>query len=155
MVLVVTSVSSSDPVPAGDTSAGYDAPDLRIFVFALFFTFGGITSLNDVIIPKLKELFTLDYAQALLVQSAFFAAYAIVSIPAAAIVRRVGYLRAAAIGLAAMMAGCILFVPASASATFGLFLVALFVLAAGITVVQVVANPLISLLGPRARRTAG
>ena len=141
--------ASAAPLAA---EGGYDAPDLRIFVFALFFTFGGITSLNDVIIPKLKELFTLDYAQALLVQSAFFAAYAIVSIPAAAIVRRLGYMRSAAIGLVTMMAGCILFVPASSSATFGVFLFALFVLAAGITVVQVVANPLISLLG--APRTA-
>ncbi len=140
--------SSSAPTAVGDASHGYDAPDLRVFVFVLFFIFGGITSLNDVIIPKLKELFTLNYAQALLVQSAFFAAYALCSIRAAAIVKRVGYMRGAVVGLLTMMAGCLLFVPASASATFGVFLIALFVLAAGITVVQVVANPLISLLGP-------
>jgi FHS family L-fucose permease-like MFS transporter len=131
-------------------SEGVDAPDLRWFVFALFFIFGGITSLNDVIIPKLKELFTLSYAQALLVQSAFFGAYFLCSIPAAAIVRRFGYMRSASIGLIVMMAGCLLFVPASSSAMFGVFLFALFVLAAGITIVQVVANPLISLLGPPA-----
>lgn len=125
-----------------------DLPDLRMFVIALFFMFGGITSLNDIIIPKLKDLFTLNYTQALLVQSAFFGAYFLVSIPAAAIVRRAGYLRTASIGLLAMTAGCLLFVPASKSGLFGLFLLALFVLAAGITVVQVVANPLISLLGP-------
>jgi FHS family L-fucose permease-like MFS transporter len=151
----IDTTSSTDPIAAGTdtgTAQGYDAPDLRVFVFALFFIFGGITSLNDVIIPKLKELFTLNYAQALLVQSAFFAAYAIVSIPAAAIVRRFGYMRSASIGLLTMMAGCLLFIPASSSATFGVFLLALFVLAAGITVVQVVANPLISLLG--APRTA-
>ncbi|HXL71630.1 MAG TPA: hypothetical protein VN935_10360, partial [Rhizomicrobium sp.] len=71
--------------------AGQDAPDLRLFIFALFFIFGGITSLNDVLIPKLKELFTLSYAQVMLVQSAFFAAYLIVSIPAAAVVKRMGY----------------------------------------------------------------
>ena len=147
MAMHVDTTSTADPVAAGDPQHGYDAPDLRVFVFALFFTFGGITSLNDVIIPKLKELFTLDYAQALLVQSAFFAAYAIVSIPAAAIVRRAGYMRSAAIGLLTMMAGCLLFIPASASATFAVFLFALFVLASGITIVQVVANPLISLLG--------
>ncbi|MBB4155393.1 FHS family L-fucose permease-like MFS transporter [Sphingomonas jinjuensis] len=143
----VDATSSSDPAAAGDAAHGYDAPDLRVFVFALFFIFGGITSLNDVIIPKLKELFTLNYAQALLVQSAFFAAYAIVSIPAAAIVRRAGYMRSAVIGLLTMMVGCLLFIPASSSATFGVFLFALFVLASGITIVQVVANPLISLLG--------
>lgn len=126
---------------------GVDAPDLRIFVFALFFIFGGITSLNDVIIPKLKELFTLNYFQALLVQSAFFGAYFVFSIPAAAIVRKSGYMRTAAIGLLMMTAGCLLFVPASLSGTFAMFLFALFVLAAGITTVQVVANPLISMLG--------
>jgi FHS family L-fucose permease-like MFS transporter len=123
------------------------APELRIFVFALFFTFGGITSLNDVIIPKLKELFTLSYAEVMLVQSAFFAAYFVVSIPAAAIVRRFGYMRTAVIGLLTMTAGCLLFMPASSSGLFVTFLLALFVLAAGITIVQVVANPLISLLG--------
>ena len=103
--LAATDLSSTDPVPAGATDAGIDAPDLRIFVFALFFIFGGITSLNDVIIPKLKELFTLGYAQALLVQSAFFAAYFIMSLPGAAIVRRFGYMRTAAIGLVTMTLG--------------------------------------------------
>ncbi|HVC02973.1 MAG TPA: sugar MFS transporter [Steroidobacteraceae bacterium] len=121
--------------------------ELRVFVFALFFIFGGITSLNDVIIPKLKALFTLSTADAMLVQSAFFAAYFIVSLPAAAVVERIGYMRTAVVGLALMTVGCLLFVPASGSGLFGMFLLALFVLAAGITTVQVVANPLISLLG--------
>ena len=149
MELNTAATSSSDPAPAADdVSPGVDAPDLRMFVFALFFVFGGITSLNDVIIPKLKELFTLSYGRAMLVQSAFFAAYFIISMPAAAIVRRFGYMTTAAIGLVTMTAGCLLFIPAAASATFAVFLFALFVLAAGITIVQVVANPLISLLGP-------
>jgi MFS transporter, FHS family, L-fucose permease len=124
------------------------APDLQVFVFALFFAFGGITSLNDVLIPKLKELFTLTYAEGMLVQSAYFAAYFIVSIPAAALVRKIGYMRSAVVGLAVMTLGCVLFIPASANSLFSLFLVALFVLAAGVTTVQVVANPLISMLGP-------
>jgi FHS family L-fucose permease-like MFS transporter len=140
--------SSTEVVPGEAPDQGVDAPDLRLFVFALFFIFGGITSLNDIIIPKLKELFTLSYGEVMLVQSAFFGAYFLVSIPAAAIVRRFGYMRTAAIALVMMTVGCLLFVPASASGTFGLFLFALFVLAAGITTVQVVANPLISLLGP-------
>ena len=129
----------------GDSRA--NVTELRIFVFALFFIFGGITSLNDVIIPKLKDLFTLSYAQAMLVQSAFFAAYFLISIPGAEIVRRVGYMRTAIIGLLTMTAGCLLFVPAASSSQFGIFLLALFVLASGITIVQVVANPLISMLG--------
>jgi len=120
---------------------------LQAFVFALFFAFGGITSLNDVLIPKLKALFTLSYGEVMLVQSAFFAAYFIVSIPAAALVRRIGYMRSAAVGLLTMTAGCLLFVPASSKGIFALFLFALFVLAVGITTVQVVANPLISMLG--------
>jgi FHS family L-fucose permease-like MFS transporter len=139
------------PSPQGTdeiATKGINAPDLQVFVFALFFIFGGITSLNDVIIPKLKDLFTLSYAQALLVQSAFFAAYFVFSIPAAAVVRKAGYMRSASIGLLTMTAGCLLFIPASQSGTFAVFLLALFVLAAGITMVQVVANPLISLLGP-------
>jgi len=120
---------------------------LRLFVFALFFMFGGITSLNDVIIPKLKELFTLNYAEVMLVQSAFFAAYFLISIPAAAVVARIGYMRTAALGLMTMTIGCLLFVPASSSGLYITFLGAIFVLAAGITIVQVVANPLISMLG--------
>jgi FHS family L-fucose permease-like MFS transporter len=129
-------------ISPADSSGG-----LRAFVFVLFFAFGGITSLNDVLIPKLKLLFTLSYRDVMLVQSAFFAAYFIVSLPAAALVRRIGYMRSAVVGLVTMMAGCLLFGPASTHGAFALFLFALFVLAAGITTVQVVANPLISMLG--------
>ena len=147
---MAVAIPASDPASSSGRDGYIDAPDLRMFVFGLFFIFGGITSLNDVVIPKLKELFTLSYFQAMLIQSAFFAAYFFCSIPAAAVVRRVGYMRAATIGLLTMMAGCLLFIPASRSGMFVLFLVALFVLASGITMVQVVANPLISLLGPPA-----
>jgi FHS family L-fucose permease-like MFS transporter len=133
--------------PATASEPARSGGDLRVFVFGLFFIFGGITSLNDVLIPKLKSLFALSYAEAMLVQSAFFAAYFIVSLPAAAIVERIGYLRTATLGLVTMMIGCLLFLPASGAGVFGMFLFALFVLAAGITIVQVVANPLISMLG--------
>ena len=151
MIATPTLSTSTDPVPdVVGGGAAKSPPDLQAMVFALFFIFGGITSLNDVIIPKLKGLFTLSYGEVMLVQSAFFAAYFVVSIPAAALVQRIGYLRSAAVGLLAMMAGCLLFVPASTTALFPMFLVALFVLAGGITIVQVVANPLISILGPPA-----
>jgi MFS transporter, FHS family, L-fucose permease len=136
--------SSSLNLPDG----GVDAPNLRYFVMALFFIFGGITSLNDVIIPKLKELFTLNYTQAMLVQFCFFTAYFVIGIPGAQLVKKIGYMRGAVAGLLTMMVGCLLFIPASATATYGLFLFALFVLASGVVVVQVVSNPLISLLGP-------
>lgn len=89
--------ASSARVPA---VPGKEAPaDLRWFVFILFFVFGGITSLNDVLIPKLKHLFTLNWTEAMMIQFAFFAAYFIVSLPAAALLKRVGYMRTAVIGL--------------------------------------------------------
>lgn len=125
------------------------APGLNYFVFALFFIFGGITSLNDVILPKLQELFTLSYTEAMLVQFCFFTAYLLIGIPGAELVKRVGYMRGAVVGLLTMMAGCLLFIPASQTATYGLFLGALFILASGVVVVQVVTNPLISMLGPQ------
>ena len=136
--------------PTSDhADGGVDAPELRYFVFALFFIFGGITSLNDVILPKLKELFTLNYTQAMLVQFCFFTAYLVIGIPGAQLVKKIGYMRGAVAGLLTMMVGCLLFIPASQNATYGLFLFALFVLASGVVIVQVVANPLISMLGPQ------
>lgn len=138
---------ATDTAPAAQTGDHIDAPQLQLFVMGLFFIFGGITSLNDVIIPKLKELFTLNYTQAMLVQFCFFTAYAVIGIPGARLVKKIGYMRGAVAGLVIMMAGCLMFIPASQTATYGLFLFALFVLASGVVIVQVVANPLISLLG--------
>ncbi|MGO8854924.1 MAG: sugar MFS transporter [Steroidobacteraceae bacterium] len=149
MAFEPTAPGTGSRYDSADMSARYSS-DLQAFVFALFFAFGGITSLNDVLIPKLKALFTLSNGEVMLVQSAFFGAYFIMSIPAAALVRRIGYMRSAAVGLLTMTAGCVLFVPASEYSLFSLFLLALFVLAVGITTVQVVANPLISMLGPPA-----
>ena len=148
MALAPDIASSTDPNPVDDHAAPIDAPGLNYFVFGLFFIFGGITSLNDVIIPKLKELFTLSWTEAMLVQFCFFAAYAIVGIPGAKLVKKLGYMRGAVAGLVTMMIGCLLFIPASQTATYAIFLFALFILASGVVIVQVVANPLISLLGP-------
>ena len=152
MAIAPDVTSSTDPNPIEEDGAPIDAPGLPYFVFGLFFIFGGITSLNDVLIPKLKELFTLNYTQAMLVQFCFFTAYLVVGIPGAKLVKRIGYMRGAVAGLLTMMVGCLLFIPASQTATYALFLFALFVLASGVVIVQVVANPLISLLGPQ--RTA-
>lgn len=150
-MVMATGTSGGDVgAPSLDQAdGGVDAPELRYFVFALFFIFGGITSLNDVILPKLKELFTLNYTQAMLVQFCFFTAYLVIGVPGAQLVKRIGYMRGAVAGLLTMMVGCLLFIPASKTATYGLFLFALFVLASGVVIVQVVANPLISLLGPQ------
>jgi FHS family L-fucose permease-like MFS transporter len=84
-----------------------EAPQLQLFVMGLFFIFGGITSLNDVIIPKLKELFTLNYTQAMLVQFCFFTAYLLIGVPGARLVKKIGYMRGAVAGLVTMMAGCL------------------------------------------------
>ncbi len=140
---------STSTLAEGADNPPIDAPGLNYFVFALFFIFGGITSLNDIILPKLKELFTLNYTQAMLVQFCFFTAYLVIGIPGAQLVKRIGYMRGAVVGLLTMMAGCLMFIPASQTATYALFLFALFVLASGVVVVQVVTNPLISLLGPQ------
>lgn len=147
MALAPQVSNSSDSNPVESEGQHIDAPQLRLFVMALFFIFGGITSLNDVIIPKLKELFTLNYTQAMLVQFCFFTAYLVIGLPGAALVKRIGYMRGAVAGLLTMMLGCLLFIPASQTATYGVFLLALFVLASGVVIVQVVSNPLISLLG--------
>jgi FHS family L-fucose permease-like MFS transporter len=117
-------------------------------VISLFFIWGGITSLNDILIPKLKGLFQLSYTQAMLTQFAFFTAYAVISLPAGFLVARSGYGRGMATGLVIMATGCLLFVPAAQMASYPLFLAALFVLASGITILQVAANPLIATLGP-------
>ena len=149
MIIDADATSSTDPAAVIDPNVPtVNAPDLQVFVFALFFTFGGITSLNDVLIPMLKKLFSLSSFEAMLVQFAFFIAYLIVSLPAAAIVKRLGYMRTATVGLLTMTAGCLLFVPATSLGLLDAILLALFVVAAGITTVQVVANPLISMLGP-------
>ena len=140
-------VSPLDGSSAGDPPA--NARSLQWYVFGLFFIFGGITSLNDVLIPKLKELYSLNYFQAMLIQFAFFAAYAIISMPGAALVKKLGYMRTAVVGLLTMAAGCLLFIPAASSSLYIAFLGALFVLASGVVIVQVVANPLISMLGPK------
>jgi len=100
-----------------------------------------------VLIPKLKDLFSLSYAEAMLIQFAFFTAYAVVSLPAGGLVGRLGYGRGIVAGLAIMGCACVLFVPAAASASYPLFLGALFILAGGITILQVAANPLIANLG--------
>ncbi|MDB5802327.1 MAG: glucose/galactose transporter [Rhodocyclales bacterium] len=113
----------------------------------LFFMWGLITSLNDILIPHLKALFTLSYFQAMLVQFCFFMAYFVMSFPAGRIVERVGYKAGIIIGLLVAAAGCLLFYPAAGTASYPLFLTALFVMASGIAFLQVAANPFVTALG--------
>jgi FHS family L-fucose permease-like MFS transporter len=117
-----------------------------IIVTVLFFMWGLLTSLNDVLIPHLKSIYTLSYVQAMLVQFCFFGAYAVISLPAGMLIKKIGYQRGAVTGLLIAAAGCALFYPAATNG-YTLFLLAFFVLAAGITVLQVAANPYVTVLG--------
>ncbi|MBI1266229.1 MAG: L-fucose:H+ symporter permease [Cryomorphaceae bacterium] len=119
-----------------------------IAVTSLFFMWGFITVLVDALIPRLKEVFELQYYQASLVQFAWFMAYGLVAIPAGMLLTRIGYKKGIVVGLATAGLGCMLFYPAAELRVFGLFLTALFVLASGITMLQVAANPYIAVLGP-------
>ena len=139
---------SGTSISSGATGSPRASVVLLACVISLFFIWGGITSLNDILIPKLKGLFQLSYTQAMLTQFAFFTAYAVISLPAGFLVARSGYGRGMATGLVIMGLGCLLFVPAAQMASYLLFLAALFVLASGITILQVAANPLIATLGP-------
>lgn len=114
---------------------------------SLFFIWGFITCLNDILIPYLQLLFDLSYTQAMLVQFCFFGAYFVVSVPAGMLVGRIGYQSGIVTGLLVAGAGCLLFYPAASIQVYGLFLFALFVLASGITILQVAANPYVSVLG--------
>ncbi|WP_444898767.1 sugar MFS transporter [Microbulbifer sp. VAAC004] len=114
---------------------------------SLFFMWGFITCLNDILIPYLKGIFELNYAQAMLVQFCFFGAYFLVSLPAGSLVSKIGYQKGIVTGLTIAVLGCLLFIPAERMEVYGLFLGALFILASGITILQVSANPYVAALG--------
>ena len=113
----------------------------------LFFMWGFITCLNDILIPHLKTVFSLNYTQTMLIQFTFFTAYFVVSLPSGFIVEKVGYKRGIVIGLVTAGLGCLLFYPAAGTRSYPIFLLALFVLASGITLLQVSANPYVAILG--------
>jgi len=117
-------------------------------VTTLFFMWGFLTSLNDILIPHLKSIFELNYAEVMLVQFAFFGTYALLGIPSGKIVEWIGYKKTMVAGLLTMGLGAVLFIPAAKVPSYPLFLGALIVLAAGITALQVSANPYVSVLGP-------
>src|SRR5271163_942625 len=117
-------------------------------VTTLFFMWGFLTSLNDILVPHLKSIFELNYTRVMLVNSAFFGSYFVFAIPAGMVIERIGYKRTMVVGLLIMAVGALLFVPAADVPSFELFLAALVVLAAGVTALQVAANPYVTVLGP-------
>ena len=118
-----------------------------ISVTILFFLWGFITVLVDSLVPRLKEVFEMSYAKTVLVQFAFFTAFFVISLPAGAILTKIGYKKGIVLGLVIMAIGCLLFYPAAEYRNFNVFLVGYFTLAGGITVLQVAANPYVALLG--------
>jgi FHS family L-fucose permease-like MFS transporter len=137
---------STTAVAAAETGQNYRRP--LAMVTTLFFMWGFLTSLNDILIPHLKSIFDLNYAQAMLIQFAFFTSYFVFSLPSGKLIDAVGYKKAMVSGLFTMGLGALLFIPAASVPSFPLFLTALIVLAAGMTILQVSANPYVAVLGP-------
>ncbi len=134
-----TSISSSDH------PSNYRA---MAMVTTLFFMWGFLTALNDILVPHLKSIFELTYARVMLIQSAFFGSYFVFAIPSGMLIEKIGYKKTMVAGLLVMAVGALLFVPAANVPSFELFLAALIVLAAGVTALQVAANPYVTVLGP-------
>jgi FHS family L-fucose permease-like MFS transporter len=143
--MAIVTPSSSVTTSAPESSTSYTAP--LAIVTTLFFMWGFLTCLNDILVPHLKSIFDLNYTRVMLIQFAFFGAYFLFSIPSAKIIDWIGYQRSMVLGLLTMGVGAFLFVPAASAPSYALFLIALIVLAAGITCLQVAANPYVTVLG--------
>src|SRR6202045_2261982 len=143
--MAIAAPNTSRTSTAPGTGQSYNAP--LAVVTTLFFMWGFLTCLNDILVPHLKPIFDLNYARVMLIQFAFFGAYFVFSLPSARIVDWIGYQRSMVVGLLTMGLGAFLFVPAASVPSFPLFLGALIVLAAGITCLQVAANPYVTVLG--------
>jgi MFS transporter, FHS family, L-fucose permease len=143
--MAISTVSKSGTVTAVAGQASNTAA--MAMVTTLFFMWGFLTCLNDILIPHLKAIFDLNYTQAMLVQFVFFSAYFLFALPAGRIVEWIGYQRTMVLGLLTAAVGSFLFVPAASVPSFPFFLAAYVILAAGITVLQVSANPYVSVLG--------
>jgi MFS transporter, FHS family, L-fucose permease len=144
--MAIPSTGSSQTAAGTGGSERY--PAALAMVTVLFFFWGFVTVLNDILVPHLKSVFELNYTRVMLIQFAFFAAYFIFSIPSAKVIDAIGYKKTMVVGLLTMGLGAFLFVPAASAASYPLFLGALMVLAAGITALQVAANPYVAVLGP-------
>src|SRR3982075_2977231 len=140
------STPSTTTAVAPTSSSSYRGP--LMVVTTLFFMWGFLTCLNDILVPHLKPIFDLNYTRVMLIQFAFFGAYFLFSIPSAWIIDAIGYQKSMVVGLLTAGVGAFLFVPAASVPSFPLFLGALIVLAAGITLLQVAANPYVTVLGP-------
>ena len=114
----------------------------------LFFMWGFITVINNTLLPHLRSVFELSYFQTTLIESTWFIGYLLASIPAAKLIERIGYQRALVVGLAVMTFGSLLMVPAARIPSYEVTLIALFIVACGIALLQVAANPYVAVIGP-------
>jgi FHS family L-fucose permease-like MFS transporter len=150
--LTAWELRESKPMSSRSEAAAVTAPRTNhralAIVTTLFFMWGFITVLNDIMVPHLKSIFDLSYTEVMLVQFSFFSAYFVFSIPAGTLVDRLGYKKTMVIGLCTMAVGAFLFIGAASAPSFPLFLTALIIVAAGITALQVSANPYVAILGP-------
>src|SRR6202048_589223 len=145
MAIAAPNTSTASTATAPGTGQSYGAP--LAMVTTLFFMWGFLTCLNDILVPHLKSIFDLTYAKIMFIQFAFFSAYFVFSVPLGKLVERIGYKWTMVGGLFTMGLGALLFIPAASVPSYPLFLFALMVLAAGITALQVAANPYVAVLG--------
>jgi MFS transporter, FHS family, L-fucose permease len=143
--MAIASVGTTHTVGEQRGTTNYSA---MAMVTGLFFIWGFCTVLNDILIPHLQSIFSLNYVQASLIQLAFFGSYFIFAQPAGKLIEKIGYQRSMVVGLITMAVGALMFIPAATTALYGLFLGAQVVLAAGVTILQVAANPYVTILGP-------
>ncbi len=144
--MAVSPQQNTTSITATEPARSYSGP--LAMVTTLFFMWGFLTCLNDILVPHLKSIFELNYAEVMLIQFCFFSAYFVFSIPSGKIIERIGYQKMMVAGLFTMGLGALLFIPAASVPSFPLFLAALIILAAGITALQVSANPYVAVLGP-------
>src|SRR5271157_2640474 len=142
MTTNVPNTTATTTAPSGNYKSAL------VVVTTLLFMWGFLTALNDILVPHLKPIFDLSYAKVMFIQFAFFSAYFVFSLPAGRLVEWIGYQKTMVVGLFTMGAGALLFIPAASVPSFPLFLGALIVLAAGMTALQVSANPYVAVLGP-------
>ena len=145
--MMVVAGSDTSPEIKG-TRASKAHPLALAMVTVLFFFWGFVTVLNDILVPHLKSVFDLNYTRVMLIQFAFFSAYFLFSIPSAKVIDAIGYKKTMVVGLVTMGLGAFLFIPAASALSYPLFLGALMVLAGGITALQVAANAYVAVLGP-------
>ena len=146
MAIVPThSTTSAQPVTTG---ASFNYRPALTLLASLFFMWGFITVINNTLLPHLRSVFDLSYTQTTLIESVWFIAYFVASLPAAKLIERIGYQRALVVGLSIMAVGALMMIPAARIPSYGVVLTALFVIASGITLLQVAANPYVAVVGP-------